>query len=119
MTFAERLKAVRKQQGYTQVSLSEALGVTKGAVAMWETGKRTPDYEMLHTMSERFDRRIDYIIGYSDDDSSPSGYKLLIERAQTDVKGLINRYLELDEQGRKAVDDVIENEIQRLNNTQI
>ena len=114
MTFAERLKAVRKQQGYTQVSLSEALGVTKGAVAMWETGKRTPDYEMLHTMSELFDRRIDYIIGYSDDDSSPSGYKLLIEREQTDVKGLIDRYLELDEQGRKAVDDVIEKETEKL-----
>ena len=41
--FAERLKTIRKQKGYTQVSLAEKLEVSKGTVAMWETGKRTPD----------------------------------------------------------------------------
>lgn len=45
--FAERLKALRKKHGYTQVSLAETLGVSKGTVAMWETGKRTPDFETL------------------------------------------------------------------------
>ena len=32
-----RLKKVRKERGYTQVSLAEALGGSKGSVAMWET----------------------------------------------------------------------------------
>ena len=43
MKFAERLKELRKENGYTQVKLAEALGLSKGTVAMWETGKRTPD----------------------------------------------------------------------------
>ena len=36
--FAERLKIVRKSRGHTQKSLAKALDVSKGAVAMWETG---------------------------------------------------------------------------------
>ena len=36
--FDERLKSLRKKCGYTQVSLAETLGVSKGTVAMWETG---------------------------------------------------------------------------------
>ena len=71
MKFAERLKELRKENGYTQVMLAEALGLSKGTVAMWETGKRTPDYEIINTMSDMFDRRIDYILGYSDDPTSP------------------------------------------------
>ena len=63
MNFASRLKDLRKANGYTQVSLGQALGVTSGTVAMWETGKRKPDYETLNQLSEIFDRRIDYILG--------------------------------------------------------
>ena len=32
--FDERLKLLRKKCGYTQVSLAETLGVSKGTVAM-------------------------------------------------------------------------------------
>lgn len=32
-----RLKKVRKERGYTQVTLAEALGVSKGSVTMWKT----------------------------------------------------------------------------------
>ena len=68
--FAERLKTTRKQNGYTQVSLAEKLKVSKGTVAMWETGKRTPDFETLISLSELFDVSTDYLLGKSDDNSS-------------------------------------------------
>ena len=42
--FAERLKEIRNGAGMTQVQLAEALGVSKGTVAMWEIGKREPNY---------------------------------------------------------------------------
>ena len=32
MKFAERLKELRKENGYTQVMLAEALGLSKGTV---------------------------------------------------------------------------------------
>ena len=70
MDFPERLKYLRKYYGYTQSTLAEKLGVTQGTVAMWETGKRTPDYDTLKVLSEYFDRSADYILGFSEDDSS-------------------------------------------------
>lgn len=39
-------------------------------VVMWETGNRTPDFDMLITLSDLFDVSIDYILGHFDDDSS-------------------------------------------------
>ena len=69
--FANRLKKIRSKKGITQVQLAETLGVSKGTVAMWETGKREPNYETLHKLSEFFAKRIDYVLGYSNDASSP------------------------------------------------
>ena len=69
--FAERLKELRKDKNMTQVQLAEALGVSKGTVAMWEIGKREPNFETLNRLSDIFDKRIDYILGNSNDASSP------------------------------------------------
>ena len=75
--FGARLKELRKKNGYTQVTLAGKLGVSKGTVAMWEVGKRKPDFETLCTLSELFDVRTDYILGQSDDDQSPFLIRIL------------------------------------------
>ena len=72
-----RIKELRKEKGLTQVELAKALNVSKGAIAMWETGKRTPTFEYLRPMSMLFNRDPDYILCYSDD---PSPIKLPEER---------------------------------------
>ena len=46
------------------------LGMAKGTVAMWEMGKRNPSFEALEKMSEIFDKRLDYILGTSDNPAS-------------------------------------------------
>ena len=61
--FAERLKVLRAEKGLTQVELADMLGVSKGTVGMWETGKRMPGFETLDEMTRIFDRRMDYILG--------------------------------------------------------
>lgn len=68
--FDKRLKEIRKKKGYAQVTLTEKLEVSSGTVAMWETGKRKPDFEMLCRLSELLDVKTDYLLGQSDDDSS-------------------------------------------------
>lgn len=116
--FAERLKALRKKYGYTQVSLAETLGVSKGTVAMWETGKRTPDFETLIGLSDLFDVRTDYILGKSTDDSSAK-----LSEEETEQLGrrelesvyadLMKLYLSLDSFGQKDVETLIKSEAQR------
>lgn len=115
MTFSSRLKELRKANGYTQVSLAEALGVSKGTVAMWETGKRYPDYEVINQISDMFDRRIDYILGYSDDDKSPQLTDVDIEQrgiweTQSELIDVFREYLSLDEYGKTNVNSLIKRE---------
>lgn len=113
--FADRLKKVRKEAGYTQESLAQALGVSKGTVAMWETGKRNPDFEMLCDISDLLDRKVDYLLDHSDDDSSPKiteeGVELLGKwEAESQFVEALKMYMSLDNYGRSTVDSVLRSE---------
>ena len=46
MTLGEKLKEARKQAGLSQEQLSEKLGISRSAVAKWETDKEIPDIEI-------------------------------------------------------------------------
>ena len=116
--FDERLKSLRKKCGYTQVSLAETLGVSKGTVAMWETGKRTPDFETLIRLSDLFDVRTDYILGKSNDSSSAKLSDVDIEQLrrwelESVYTDLMKLYLSLDSFGQKDVENLIKSEAQR------
>ena len=116
--FDERLKSLRKKCGCTQVSLAETLGVSKGTVAMWETGKRTPDFETLIRLSDLFDVRTDYILGKSNDSSSAKLSDDDIEQLgrwelESVYTDLMKLYLSLDSFGQKDVENLIKSEAQR------
>ena len=103
--FAERLKEIRNGAGMTQVQLAEALGVSKGTVAMWEIGKREPNYETLNALSGIFDKRIDYILGYSNDSSSARLSEERIE--EDDAQEEFMDIMALDNYGRMAVHGLV------------
>ena len=65
----ERIRALRKMRRLTQVQLAEIFHVGKGTVAMWETGARTPRLPEAFALAKFFHRRLDYLLGYSVDDS--------------------------------------------------
>lgn len=116
--FAQRLKELRKEKNMTQVQLAEALGVSKGTVAMWEIGKREPNFETLNALSDVFDRRIDYILGYSEDASSAKLSEAEIDQlgrwaAEDNFYETIMAYLCLDEYGKNTVESVIRSEAAR------
>ena len=110
--FAERLKEIRNGAGMTQVQLAEALGVSKGTVAMWEIGKREPNYETLNALSGIFDKRIDYILGYSNDSSSARLSEEQIEQlgawmVEDDALEEFMDIMALDNYGREAVHGLV------------
>ena len=118
MTFADRLKEVRKDAGLTQTELAKELGVSTGSVAMWETEKRNPDYEMLNKISEFFNKKIDYVLGFSEDSSprNPKGgsksfvINIEVEESQANV---LKQYLRLDSYGKMSVEELIKREAVR------
>ena len=115
---AERLKQLRAEKGMTQVQLAQMLSVSKGTVAMWETSKRKPSFEILSKLSDIFDRRMDYILGYSDDASSPQPPEEELDQlgcwaAEDSMHETIMQYLRLDEYGKQAVEAIILAEFDR------
>lgn len=45
MTFEEKLKILRKQNGYSQEVLAELLNVSRQAVSKWESNRGIPEIE--------------------------------------------------------------------------
>mgnify|MGYP001241623771 CR=1 FL=1 len=61
--FSDNLKSVREKSGISQAALAKVLNVSQGTIGNWETGKRTPDAEMLKTISKYFRITVDELIG--------------------------------------------------------
>jgi transcriptional regulator with XRE-family HTH domain len=63
MGFSAVLKKLRNERRISQKSLSQYLGLTRQAIASYETGKREPGYEILIKIAEYFQVSTDYLLG--------------------------------------------------------
>lgn len=52
--FAQMLKYFREREGLTQRELAEKLGMSAGAIGMYESGKRHPKFEDEETIADFF-----------------------------------------------------------------
>lgn len=62
MTLGEKLKEARKQAALSQEQLSEKLGVSRSAVAKWETDNGIPDVDNLKAISKLLNVSVDYLL---------------------------------------------------------
>lgn len=74
MTFAERLKTIRKQTGISQEKLAEKLGVSRQAITKWETEAGIPDIENLMSLSSLFGISIDELLSNEKAVKAPAEY---------------------------------------------
>lgn len=74
MTFAEKLKSIRKQAGMSQEQLAEKLGVSRQAVTKWETDAGIPDIENIMAISALFDISIDELLSNERGANKPTDY---------------------------------------------
>lgn len=74
MTFAEKLKSIRKQTGMSQEQLAEKLGVSRQAVTKWETDAGIPDIENIMAISALFDISIDELLSNEKGAKKPADY---------------------------------------------
>lgn len=66
MKIGHIIAELRYKRGISQKELSNILGVSSGAIAMWETNQRYPSTQNVIMMSTYFDVTADYILGLSD-----------------------------------------------------
>lgn len=65
MDIGKTLATLRKNNGLNQREFAQSIGVSNGAVAMWETNKRQPDIEMLIKIANYYHVSLDYLLGIS------------------------------------------------------
>lgn len=56
------LREIRKKKGYSQLKVAMDLSISREALSYYETGKRSPDIQMLLLLSRYFNVSIDYLI---------------------------------------------------------
>ena len=59
MTFAEKLKSIRKKAGMSQEKLAEKIGVSRQAITKWETDAGIPDIDNMMALSSLFNISLD------------------------------------------------------------
>ena len=61
--FAQRLKNLRWEKNIGQIELSQAIGVSKGIISLWENELREPKLNNLIALAQYFQVSIDYLVG--------------------------------------------------------
>ena len=63
MYIAENLKTMRKNKGWTQEEVAEAIGVSAQSVSKWERGDTYPDITLLPSLANLYKVSTDAILG--------------------------------------------------------
>lgn len=102
MILADKIIKLRKQFGWSQENLADALDVSRQSVSKWESGNSIPDLTKILKMAELFGVSTDYLL--KDDlenfdssgiDSDPKVVKLTLEE--------VNQYVELKVKASKLI----------------
>lgn len=104
---ANTLKRLREQTGLTADEVGSKIGKSGKTVNAWENGRGQPDADVLIELCKIY--KVDNILAEFNS-TLKSNYSL-----NHDEQNIINKYRELDEFGKKAVNVVIEVEIERMN----
>ena len=61
-TFGERVAKLRLKKGLSQIELATRLNIAKSTLAMYETNKREPSFEVVERIAQFFNVTTDYLI---------------------------------------------------------
>lgn len=67
--FNENIVRLRKLNQMTQEDIAEAVGVSRQAVAKWESGETIPDLEKCKLLAELFGVSLDDLANYEPEDN--------------------------------------------------
>lgn len=67
MIFVDRLKALRKERGYTQVKMQMLTGIDQSDYSKIEQGKRYCTFEQCKRIAMALNTSMDYLAGLTDE----------------------------------------------------
>ena len=63
MEFNERIKAFRREKGYSQEQIARKLHITQGAISQWEKGITTPSAQQIAQLADLLGTTADDLLG--------------------------------------------------------
>lgn len=93
----DRIKELRLTAHMTQEELAARMGVSKGAIGNYETGRRDPDLDTLEEIADIFNVDIDFLLGRTNEKPEFS----------LEERWLIDCYRKIDDDMRSAVKTVL------------
>ena len=67
----ERIRALRKEHGYSQEQMARKLHLTQGAISQWENGLTVPAADQLMTLADVFGITVDELLGREQQETPP------------------------------------------------
>ncbi len=62
-SITQRIKMLRKQNGYTQQQVANAVHVSRSAYSQYEMGLKQPTIDTLYQLADLYKCSIDYLVG--------------------------------------------------------
>ncbi len=66
VNMGQKMKRLRKENGFTQKQIAERIGLAVSAVSSYESGARYPSYEVLIKLARIYHVSADYLLGMTD-----------------------------------------------------
>ena len=76
--FADMLKKLRTDCGWSQQELAKKAGLAKSTISMLENGERKPSFEVLETLADIFNVNLDVLRGRTDSGYYSEGSEILV-----------------------------------------
>ena len=102
----DRLKALRKEKGYKQVTLAHDLHVSRSTLAMWEIGQSEPTTEMCSRIAELLDCSVGSLIGTEEEVNAIKAFDALRAKFLATAEEKITRPQTIDHQRTGQLPDI-------------
>lgn len=90
--FSQKLIALRKGMGWTQENLAELCGITRQAVAKWESGQSVPDIFRVAELAKLYQVDVSDLMSQADEATIDSEKISMIRARQTIIDSLSMNY---------------------------
>lgn len=94
MSFGERLKELRIEDGLTQIQLAEILDVSKSNISKYEAGSVEPNLEIIIKIALHFAVDTDYLLGLTNKRIKDTDLEWRFPHAQNRLGSILARYRE-------------------------
>jgi len=97
----ERMRIVREGLGINKSEAADILNLSKMGYHRYETGERTPSYQTLTFIAQKFNTSVAYLTGETED--AHADQIVLDEKNDGELFALVEFYKETDSENRERI----------------